>query len=546
MTSQNLAALHRQQSDRYCTRTALRRRGDGFYGDLSWAQYRAEAVACASALIQAGLLPGDRVAILSENRVEWLIADMGILAAAAVTVSPHASLPARLVCSQLLDAGVVWLFASGLGQLEKVRRHLCEIPLRGLVTFDSVPGATSWHAFLARGRGAQADTGSELASREAFLGPESLAALVYTSGTTSDAKGVMLSHGNLIGNVRAVLEVFQASPETVLLNWLPLSHIYARTMDHYLSLAAGAVLSLARSTETVLEDLKHTRPTCLHAVPRFYERVLANLHASTPEETAQCLRDVFGGRIERLGSGGAPLSPTVGQAYLEAGLPILQGYGLTESSPVVTFNRRDRHKIDTVGCPLPGVEVRIAADGEVLTRGAHVMKGYWNQLAATAEIIRDGWLHTGDLGVLDADGFLKITGRKKDLLVLSNGKKVVPSRVEGLLAADPYVDQAFVCGDGQSQIAALIVPRWEALWQALPDLPHDPAGPVVHPKVSEFLRARIDAALCDLAPWERIRKFRLLARPFSVANEELTVSQKLRRQAILRNHHREVESLFEG
>jgi long-chain acyl-CoA synthetase len=274
------------------------------------------------------------------------------------------------------------------------------------------------------------------------------------------------------------------------------------------------------------------------------------LGTSDPAETGRRLRGLFGPRIEWLGSGGAPLPLPIAEAYRAAGLLVLQGYGLTESAPVISFNHKDSYKLDTVGRPIPGVEVRIAADGEVLTRGPHVMPGYWNNPQATAEALRDGWLHTGDLGSLDGDGFLKITGRKKELLVMSSGKKVVPPHIEGLLLSDDCVDQAAVYGEGRNFLTALIVPHWENVRRALREDGEEAVGLgeealARHPAVHALLERRIAAALREVASWERVKKFVVLPRPFSVAAEELTVSLKLRRNVVYARYSRELEALYE-
>jgi long-chain acyl-CoA synthetase len=262
------------------------------------------------------------------------------------------------------------------------------------------------------------------------------------------------------------------------------------------------------------------------------------------------LREVFGPRIDWLSSGGAPLPLPVAEAYQRAGLLLLQGYGLTESSPVISFNTKEHHKIDTVGRALPGVEVKIAPDGEVLTRGPHVMKGYWKSPQATAEAIRDGWLYTGDLGELDADGFLKITGRKKELLVMSNGKKVVPSHLEGLLIADPCIDQAVVCGEGRNFLTALLVPNWDNLRRALErqgvawSAEMRRSSPP--PAVEALLRERVRRALADLSGAEQVKKFVVLPEPFTVANDELTVSLKLRRNVVQARYAQQLDALYDG
>jgi len=553
MTYRNLVELHRRQAERLGPLHALRYKRHGLYRDVSWDGYRADVLACAAALVDAGIAPGDRVGLVSENRREWLIADLAILAASAVNVPPHAPLSAPQIEYQLADAGVRWLFLSGREQLEKVRQVRGRLPeLRGVVVFDcdaAAADAPSLNGFLQRGRLALAGTAAELARREQAIGPDDLATIIYTSGTTGNPKGVMLTHGNLLSNTLSVLSVFPISADAVLFSWLPYSHIYARTVDYYLSIASGTVLCLAESAETVVQNLSDTHPTHLSGVPRFYEKLLAAVAAPDSRTTGQRLREVFGPRVAWLGSGGAPLPVAVAEAYRDAGLLLLQGYGLTETSPVVTFNRKERHKIDTVGLPIPGVEVAIAADGEVLTRGPHVMKGYWNNPAATAEALRDGWLHTGDLGCLDADGFLTITGRKKDLLVLSNGKKVVPTHIESLLLADPCIDQAVVHGEGRNFLTALIVPHWANVRRALQaegtTRDHEPDESLAsHPAVLALLRRRIDAALEAVAGWEQVKKFLVLPRPFTMAAGELTVSLKLRRSVVLAKYQAELAELY--
>jgi long-chain acyl-CoA synthetase len=373
--------------------------------------------------------------------------------------------------------------------------------------------------------------------------PDNLATIIYTSGTTGLSKGVMLTHGNLLSNALAFTAVSPFGPDSIFLGWLPFSHIYARTVDIYVTYSVGATLCLAQSQETLVADLADLQPTNMSGVPRFYEKVLAAAQSPDSAVLKKRLQAIFGPNIDFLGSGGAPLPLSIAQAYQDAGLLLLQGYGLTESSPVISFNRRDRYKIDSVGLPIPGVEVSIGPDGEVLTRGPHVMKGYWKNPQATAEAIVNGWLHTGDLGRLDDDGFLYITGRKKELLVLSNGKKVVPSHIEGILLADPCIDQVVVCGEGRNFLSALIVPHWDNLADQM-GASHDPSKLAADPKATTYLEARIQQALRGVAAWEQVKKIAILAEPFSVANDELTVSLKLRRGVIVENHRHELERLY--
>lgn len=555
MSYRNLAEAHRRQAERLGPRPALRYKRHGLYQDMSWDEYYADALACAAGLVEAGIAAGDRVGLIAENRLEWLLADMGILAAGAVNVPPHSPLTAKQVAYQLHDAGARWVFVSTREQLDKIHQVRGELPdLKGVVVFDtkaadtSTTGTIPWITFLQRGRQALQQQRAELQKREQALGSDDLATVMYTSGTTGNPKGVMLTHRNLLSNALAIQAISPHQPDDILLNWLPLSHIYARTVDHYRGIVEGVTMALAESAETVVQNLDEIKPTHLASVPRFYEKVYTTVAAADRAETGKRLRRIFGPRIDWLMSGGAPLPLPIAQAYVDAGLLLLQGYGLTETAPVITYNRKDRYKIETVGLPLPGVEVKIAADGEVITRGPNVMKGYWNNPQATADAMKDGWFYTGDLGSLDADGFLTITGRKKELLVLSNGKKVVPNFIEGLIQADDCVDQVVVHGEGRNFLTALIVPHWENLRKALKakgvnaDQPEEKlAGDAC---VHALLEERITAALRDVSNSEKVRKFLVLPKPFTVAADELTVSLKLRRNVVLKKYADELEPLY--
>jgi long-chain acyl-CoA synthetase len=552
MTARNLVELHRRQAERLGPRPALRSKRHGIWHDLSWSDYRAETLAAAAALIEAGIRPGDRVGMVAENSVDWLIADMAILAAGAINVPPHAPLTARQILFQLADAEVNFLFVSNQTQLDKIRQIRSQLPpLRGIVVFDGTAAAgsedlVSWLTFRQRGWQALARQAEELSRREAALGLDDLATIMYTSGTTGNPKGVMLKHANLLSNVWATLERSGQNAEDVVLSWLPYTHIYARTVDHYCHLVSGVLLCVAESADTLVQDLADVRPTHMASVPRFYEKVLTMVADPDPKVVARRLRDLFGPRVNWLSSGGAPLPYPIARAYADAGVLVLQGYGLTETSPVISFNSKEAYKLETVGRPLPGVEVKIAPDGEILTRGPLVMKGYWKNPAATAETIRDGWLYTGDLGELDADGFLKITGRKKELLVLSNGKKVAPAYLEGLLQGDPCIDQAVVCGEGRNFLTALIVPHWANVRAALAaeGASLDGAIEEATPPVMALLQRRIRAALADVSGAEQVRKFLVVPRPFSVAADELTVSLKLRRNVVLTKYARQLDELY--
>lgn len=556
MSSQNLCELHRHMAERMGPRIALRHKQNGLFCDLSWQNYRQQADQAAAGLISLGVQAGDRVAILSENRFEWLIADHAILSCGAADVPLHAPLAAAQVEYQVGHSESRGIIVSGQCQADKVFAVLDSLPLlEFLVSFEPITAPAECRLKLLtwdglKHRGCQAGTGGrdEIARREAAITGSTLATIIYTSGTTGNPKGVMLSHNNLLTNAAGTGKISFLEPEDLLLSWLPYSHIYARTVDHYLMTWAGVTVALAESIETLVSDMRAVEPTWLTAVPRFYEKVWNSVAELPPTERDDRLRRIFGPRLKQLTSGGAPLPQHVCRAFHAAGLPLLEGYGLTESSPVISFNNTESFKIGTVGRTIENVEVRIADDGEILTRGPHVMQGYWKNPAATAETIRDGWLHTGDVGKLDEDGFLSITDRKKDLFVTSAGKNIAPSELERLLTSDPFIDQAVVYGDGRHFISALIVPNEASLKAEAQKLgcEWDVAdGFVTTLELVEFIQSRIDSVMQVVSQPERVKRCLLLERPFQLAADELTATMKVRRRHILAKYERELAALYD-
>ncbi len=555
MVANNLSALHRATAARLGPRTALRFKRDGLYHEVTWNDYRRRADRAAAGLIDLGIEPGDRVALIAENSVDWLTADIAILATGAADVPVHAPSVAAQVEYQLGHSGARAVIVSSQAQADKVLAALDRLPdLKLLVSFQPVETGgriehLTWEGLIHLGA-RHGDFGAGLiGKREEALGRDDLATIIYTSGTTGNPKGVMLTHGNLLSNAEATQACEPLEKEDVLLSWLPFSHIYARTVDHYLTVLAGVTICLAESPETLVLNLAEIQPSWMTAVPRFYEKVWASVEALPPETRAATLHKIFGPRMRRLSSGGAPLPKHLAEGFVAAGLPLNEGYGLTESSPVISFNSNHRQRIGTVGPAIPGVEIRIAEDGEILTRGPHVMKGYWNDEAATRAAIVDGWLHTGDVGHLDADGFLSITDRKKDLFVTSGGKNIAPSLLEGLLIAQPMIDQAVVFGDGRQFVSALIVPNLPALMNALGS-GHGP------PKVVDdlfddadaqaIMSAQVDQAMQSVSQPERVKAFLMLARPFTMEANEVTATMKVRRAHVLSEYRDRLEALYDS
>jgi long-chain acyl-CoA synthetase len=508
------------------------RRGDeralGFVrgGELSWRTWREvfnEASQLAATIRAAGIKPGDRVAHVSENRYEWIITDLAMHLSGAVHVPIHVTLSGEQIAAQINDSGSRLIFVSSDELLAKFQKLID--PSLPIVCHDRyAPDATKTN---------DSDRQPPAPSPQP---PDALATILYTSGTTGRPRGVMLSHRNLACNAAASADAFDAKVDRLQLNILPLSHIYARTCDLYIWVYVGCRLVLAESRETLARDCQLVHPTMLNAVPFVYQKIADRIRAAVADEAQQTasLRAFFGGQIEILFSGGAPLAPDVGQWFADRGLPVLAGYGLTESSPVISVSTPAAHQAGASGRALSNVEIRIADDGEILTRGPHVMLGYWQDDEATASTIRDGWLHTGDLGYLDANGYLYINGRKKELIVFSTGKKAHPTYVESLLTASPLIEQAVVVGDGRPFLIALIVP---AACGVAADDKKTPSG--------DALAQEITRCLQSAAHEEQVRKFLILDHPFSIDRGELTAKLSVRRTVIADHYRQQIARLYE-
>ena len=549
----NLCVMHRSQSDRFGNRVAMRHPQDGLFHDLTWNSYRRQADQAASGLIGLGIEAGDRVAILSENRFEWLIADHAILSTGAADVPLHAPLSPKQVEYQVSHSEARGIIVSGQAQADKVFEVLDNLPsLRFLISFDAIDvpdrrlTTLTWQSLKHR---AGRINGEGIAAREAALDESSLATIIYTSGTTGNPKGVMLTHGNLLCNAKSTSDISFVSMDDVLMSWLPYSHIYARTVDHYLTSIGGLTVVLAESVDTLMDNIKQIQPTWLTAVPRVYEKVWNAVATLDQETRTTALHKIFGSRIKQLTSGGAPLPRYIAEGFFESGIPLLEGYGLTESSPVISFNSIENYRLGSVGQALGDVEVRISDAGEILTKGPHVMTGYWKNPGATSETIVDGWLHTGDVGRLDEDDYLFITDRMKDLFVTSAGKNIAPAELERILSRDEYIDQAVVYGDGRQFVSALIVPSFEKL-QTVADehgwtIDSDDDF-ITTPETLTFLEQRVEAVMKEVSQPERVKKFLALSRPFQVEDGELTATLKVRRRHIISRYEEHLAALYDA
>ncbi len=510
----------------------------------TWAQVDADVRRLAEALSRAAVRPGDRVAQFAENRYEWIVTDLAILSLGAVHVPLHSALSVDQIAAQLADSGAMLLFVSSAAPSALTRR----IDPSVRIILHDPPVAEGLRPAGPRRAGKLAaienldafekpeirNPKSEITSPQ----PDDLATLLYTSGTTDQPRGVMLSHRNLVTNAIATTLAVGGSDDETRLCFLPLSHVYARTCDLYSWLYRGTRLVLAESRETIVRDCQIAQPTVLNGVPYFYQKIAQQLQAAGETGKQGAIRNLLGGNLKRCFCGGAAVAPEVEALFAEQGLPLLSGYGLTEASPVVSATSLENYRPGTVGQPLANLEVRLAADGEIMVRGPSVMLGYWQDTAATDAAIVDSWLHTGDLGELEAEGNLRIVGRKKELIVLSTGKNVSPVRVEQLLAGSPLVEYACVVGEGRPCLAALIVPNPDALraeirrrrlrvWSK--------RRAVSHPAIRALYRAEIDRLLQAASREEQVGPFTLLPRGFSIERDELTPKLSLRRRQIEAN-----------
>jgi len=557
-----------------------KREKDG-YVPITYEQLIQRVRHVASGLLGLGVKAGDRVALLMENCPEWAVCDYAILSVGAVTVPLYCTYRKQDVAHVLNDSKPVLALASGGRKLQHLLDAVESCPsMRNVYAFDAGRDARGALPFAELEATPCDDEGIE--GRLQGLSRDSLATLIYTSGTTGKPKGVMLSHGNLLSNIEAILQVLVLGPEDKMLSFLPLAHVFERLGGHFLPYSIGLPVAFSERPDTVAKNMPEARPTILISVPRLFEvirsrilgrvakqpgisRFLFSLYLKRSGQRRQGeigvpgsiqlkildrlvgekIRNRFGGRLKMFISGGAPLSVDVNNFFEDIGIPILEGYGMTETSPVICVNPPDGLRPGAVGRPLSNLELRLGDDGEILVRGPSVMQGYWGLPEATAETIEDGWLHTGDIGVIDADGYLSITDRKKDLIVNSGGENIAPQRVEGLLAGEELIDQVVVYGDRKPYLVAIVVPNQEAteLWatgEGLPETGWDKLA--ASPVLRKELQTRIAATLHQLSQFEQVRRIHIRAEPFTIDDGFLTPTMKIKRRQVY-EHFRDI---FEG
>jgi long-chain acyl-CoA synthetase len=579
------------QSRRYDDRVLYRFAREGTWEKMTWRAARSRVGEIALGLISLGVGKGDRVAVFSANRVEWCLIDWANICIGALTVPVYASSTMPQLSHILEHSGATVLVVDSADRLKKPDSlgsvgRIVSIEAAG-ASPAAVPSISL--AELRRiGREYGQNHGDLFEKTASSLGPEDDLTIIYTSGTTGEPKGVLTTHRHYLFMLEAVSKAIPWSDRDVDLLFLPLAHSLGR-LEHFLAVAEGFTCGLVRSLETIGKDLLEVRPTILVSVPRIYENAYARVR-SRAESGSRLRRGIFhwavslgarwsghsiegkriglllraahglahrlvfsqihaafGGNLRLAVSGGAPLAPEIAKFFHSVGILILEGYGLTESSTVSHANRPERPKFGTVGLPLPGVECRIGADGEILLRGPNILKGYYRDPEGTREALdEEGWLSTGDIGEIDRDGFLRITDRKKDLIVTSGGKNIAPQMVENLLQTEPLIAQAIVLGDGEAHLVALVtLDRDRVLdWAKREGVEFQSAEEIAsHPRVTALVKERIREKNKQLSAFEAVRNFRIVPHHFSMERAELTPTLKLRRQVIKERYKGLIEEM---
>ncbi len=578
----NLAAAFFDSAAKHAQRPAQWQRRTQGYVPITYAQLAERIRRVASGLLRCGVGVGDRVALLMENIPEWAVADYAILSIGAVTTPLYCSHRPQDMAYILRDAGARMAITSGGKLAARLQEAGASCPELEAIFALEAEGAGGGNVRpFAELEASDADE-PMLEARLREIDRNTLATLIYTSGTTGDPKGVMLTHGNILANLEAVPDIFTFCPDDKMLSFLPLAHSLERMAGHFLPYTAGISVAFAERPDTVAKNMLEARPTILIAVPRLLEVVHSRVTGQIGKRPAPVramflalledgcetrrlplwrrmrrrlldalvgkkIRDRFGGRLRVIVSGGAPLSIEVAEFFEAIGLPVLEGYGMTEAAPLISVNPISDRRLGTVGKAVRNVEIRIADDGEILVRGPNVMAGYWHREEETRHTIVDGWLHTGDLGELDADGYLRITGRKKDLIVNSGGENIAPQRIEAMLTADEMIEQVVVYGDRKPYLVAIVAPAREAClaWAREMGLPQVDWEQLASSEIlRKMLQTRISKHLRSLAPHEQIRRIRVRERPFTIEEGLLTPTMKIKRGEVFARYKQELEALY--
>ncbi len=593
-TFPNLVTLFFTRAKEEGDKAFLTRKTGGIWQSISWREAAQQVASLAKSLQGLGLKPGERVMLVSENRPEWCIADLAIMAAGCVTVPTYTTNTERDHQHIIEDSGASAVIVS----TPKLAQALIPAAIRAtktkhLIGMEELRVGQSTGVKIhnwARLLSTEAEVEAVAAHAAATYTRDDLACIIYTSGTGGSPRGVMQHHGAILLNIDGAATIISEDfgwDDELFLSFLPLSHAYEHTGGQFLPIAMGGQIAYAEGLEKLMSNMEELRPTIMVVVPRLFEVIRARVLKAFEKEGKfkqgllrralnlgskelargrvplwdkpmnsfinKTLRPViqnkFGGRIKALVSGGAPLNPEIGSFFHSLGITLLQGYGQTEAAPIISCNRPSVGlKMDTVGPPLKGVEVCIAEDGEILVRGEMVMHGYWRNEAETARAIRDGWLHTGDIGEIDRKGRIKITDRKKDIIVNDKGENVSPQKIEGMLTLQPEIYQAMVSGDKRPHMVGLIVPdpEWAIEWAQHNDIPYDLRALCALPAFKSAVMTAVDEVNRQLTVSERVRKIMLTPDSFTIENEMLTPSQKIRRHVIRQSFGDAIDALYGG
>ncbi len=578
---------YKGQSDK----APLARKIQGAYVPISYDSLAEDCRHFAAYLKNRGIEAGDRVAILSENRPGWYLADMAILSLGATNVPLYPSLPPNQIEYILNNCGAKGIIVSNMLQLGKILSIWQKLPeLNMVIVMNRLEEPVEEVVDLgqAKAEGIKILQAAPWMLDGIKCSPDDVATIIYTSGTTGLPKGVMLTHRNLCENVKSCSTVIRLDETDSSLSFLPLSHAYERTGGYYLLFACGAKIYLAESIETISLNMSEAKPTIIFTVPRLFDRIRSSIMKSVTSEGGMKekiffwavstgekyhkqlavgkvspllavqhnladklvyskIRKKFGGRLRYFVSGGAALPQKTGEFFQSIGITIMEGFGLTETSPVTHVNRPEKVKFGTVGPPVKNVEVKIAPDGEIMLKGPNIMKGYWKDEAATAEVIKDGWFYTGDIGVIDSDGYLKITDRKKHIIVTSGGKNIAPLPIENMILDSPYVDQVMIVGEKRPFLIALIVPDFLKLRDFAAEHQIKSANTkelIANKEVVQIYEKLLKSISRQLATHEKVRKFLLIDEPFTIENGMMTPTLKLKRKEIISKYSAEIDNLY--
>ena len=557
---------------------------DGKWKSATYGDVRREVTNLAAGLVSIGVQKGDRVAILASNRPQWAYADYAIACLGGVSVTIYPTLTADSSAYILNDSKSKIIFVENAEQSEKVRSVESQIPtLEKVIVMDNdVSGGGNEIGFLELQNVGKEQEDFDLLEKTTQVTQDDLLTLIYTSGTTGNPKGVMLTHKNLCTNIIGGLSAIDVLDGDRFLSFLPLSHSFERMVGHFTSFWSGAEIAYAQSLETVAEDMIATSPTIMAAMPRLFEKVYAKMLNNVEKEGGlkkkifnwaidvgknsvktgkkgfkfaiadklvfSKLKAKLGGKLRFFVSGGAPLSQSIGEFFEYANVLILEGYGLTETSPVLTCNRLEQYKFGTVGKPLANVEIKIADDGEILAKGPNIMKGYYNLPEKTENVFtEDDWFKTGDIGFLDDDDFLTITDRKKNLIVTSGGKNIAPQPMENALVLSPFIEQILVIGDKRNFISALIVPSFEKIKSDFAGFADAPNAEIIKDeKIYSIVESDVNRLQAHFNKFEQVKKILLLSEEFSIENGMLTPTLKVKRKEAEQHYAEQIDQLYES